>query len=147
MRAVVQRVSGARLSVGGREISRIGTGFVVYLGVTHADTEQEADYIAGKIARLRVMEDDAGKMNRALSDCGGEVLLVSQFTLYGDCSHGNRPSFTQAARPERAEPLYERVAAQIAACGIPVRCGVFGADMTIEQTNIGPVTMLLESEK
>lgn len=147
MRAVVQRVAGARLSVNNREISRIGGGFVVYLGVTHADTQADADYIAGKIARLRVMEDDAGKMNRSLSDCGGEVLLVSQFTLYGDCSHGNRPSFTQAARPERAEPLYERVAAQIAACGIPVRCGVFGADMTIEQTNIGPVTILLESEK
>ena len=147
MRAVVQRVAGARLSVNNREISRIGGGFVVYLGVTHADTQADADYIAGKIARLRVMEDDAGKMNRSLSDCGGEVLLVSQFTLYGDCSHGNRPSFTQAARPEQAEPLYERVAAQIAACGIPVRCGVFGADMTIEQTNIGPVTVLLESEK
>ena len=131
MRAVVQRVAGARLSVNNREISRIGGGFVVYLGVTHADTQADADYIAGKIARLRVMEDDAGKMNRSLSDCGGEVLLVSQFTLYGDCSHGNRPSFTQAARPEQAEPLYERVAAQIAACGIPVRCGVFGADMTI----------------
>ena len=147
MRAVVQRVAGARLSVNNREISRIGGGFVVYLGVTHADTQADADYIAGKIARLRVMEDDAGKMNRSLSDCGGEVLLVSQFTLYGDCSHGNRPSFTQAARPEQAEPLYERVASQIAACGIPVRCGVFGADMTIEQTNIGPVTILLKSEK
>ena len=146
MRAVVQRVSGARLLVAGREVSKIGFGFVVYLGVTHADAEGDADYIAGKIARLRVLEDGAGKMNRSLTDAGGEVLLVSQFTLYGDCSHGNRPSFTAAARPEQAEPLYERVAAQVAACGISVRTGVFGADMTIEQTNIGPVTVIIESK-
>ena len=120
MRAVAQRVTGAELKVDGKLISAIGKGLVVFFGVTHGDTEEKADYIAKKIANLRVFEDENGKMNRSVRDENGEVLFVSQFTLYGDASHGNRPSFTAAARGEAAEPLYDHAAAALKNLGVPV---------------------------
>ena len=144
MRAVIQRVKKTSLSVGGQSISEIEGGLAVYLAVSPADSEKNAELMAKKIAMLRVFEDGQGKMNRAVQDVRGEVLLISQFTLYGDCSHGNRPSFIGAARPEQAQPLYERTAEAIAAYGIPVKTGVFGADMQIEQHNDGPVTILYD---
>lgn len=144
MRAVIQRVKKTSLSVGGQSISEIEGGLAVYLAVSPADSEKSAELMAKKIAMLRVIEDGQGKMNLSVQDVRGEVLLISQFTLYGDCSHGNRPSFIGAARPEQAQPLYERTAEAIAAYGIPVKTGVFGADMQIEQHNDGPVTILYD---
>lgn len=144
MKAVVQRVKRTTLSVDGELISEIPFGLTVYLGVKAGDTEKEGAYLAKKIAALRIFEDENGKMNLSVKDVGGEVLLVSQFTLYGDASHGNRPSFTLAERPERAQPLYEYTANQLATQGVIVKKGVFGADMKIEQYNDGPVTILLE---
>ena len=145
MKAVVQRVKKTALSVDGKIISEIPFGLTVYLGIKTGDTEKEAAYLAKKIAALRIFEDENGKMNLSVKDVGGEVLLVSQFTLYGDASHGNRPSFTLAERPERAEPLYEYAAKQLLEQGVVVKKGVFGADMKIEQYNDGPVTILLET--
>ena len=144
MKAVIQRVKRTTLSVDGKLISQIPFGLAVYLGVKSGDGEELCAQMAGKISRLRIFEDENGKMNRSVADVGGEVLLVSQFTLYGDASHGNRPSFILAERPERAERLYESVAAELAALGIPVKKGVFGADMKIEQFNDGPVTIIYE---
>ena len=144
MKAVVQRVKRTTLSVDGELISEIPFGLTVYLGVKAGDTEKEGAYLAKKIAALRIFEDENGKMNLSVKDVGGEVLLVSQFTLYGDASHGNRPIFTLAERPERAQPLYEYTANQLATQGVIVKKGVFGADMKIEQYNDGPVTILLE---
>lgn len=144
MRAVIQRVKKTSLSVGGQSISEIEGGLAVYLAVSPADSEKSAELMAKKIAMLRVFEDGQGKMNLSVQDVRGEVLLISQFTLYGDCSHGNRPSFIGAARPEQAQPLYERTAEAIVAYGIPVKTGVFGADMQIEQHNDGPVTILYD---
>jgi D-tyrosyl-tRNA(Tyr) deacylase len=146
MRAVVQRVKQTTLRVDGREISQIPFGLTVFLGVKEGDSKAQADYLMKKIAALRIFEDDNGKMNLSVKDVGGEVLLVSQFTLYGDASHGNRPSFSLAARPELAEPLYEYAANALRALGVTVKTGVFGADMKIEQLNDGPVTILLERE-
>ncbi len=146
MRAVVQRVKRTSLCVDNELIAEISFGLTVFLGVKVGDSEKQADYIAKKISGLRIFEDEQGKMNLSVKDVGGEVLLVSQFTLYGDASHGNRPSFTLAEHPERAEPLYEYAAAQLASYGIPVKRGVFGADMQIRQHNDGPVTILLECE-
>lgn len=145
MKAVVQRVKQTTLSVDGEIISKIPFGLTVFLGVKVGDTEKDAAYLAKKIAALRIFEDENGKMNLSVKDVGGEVLLVSQFTLYGDASHGNRPSFTLAERPERAQPLYEYTVKELSSYGIPVKKGVFGADMKIEQYNDGPVTILLES--
>ena len=146
MKAVVQRVKRTQLSVDGTLISEIPFGLTVFLGVKVGDTEKQASYIAKKIAGLRIFEDENGKMNLSVKEVGGEVLLVSQFTLYGDASHGNRPSFTLAERPEKAEPLYEFTIKELAFYGIAVKKGVFGADMQIEQANDGPVTILLENE-
>ena len=146
MRAVVQRVKQTTLRVDGREISQIPFGLTVFLGVKEGDSKAQADYLMKKIAALRIFEDDNGKMNLSVNDVGGEVLLVSQFTLYGDASHGNRPSFRLAARPELAEPLYEYAANALRTLGVTVKTGVFGADMKIEQLNDGPVTILLERE-
>lgn len=146
MRAVVQRVKETKLSVAGELISEIPFGLVVFLGIKTGDSEKQADYLAKKIAGLRIFEDDAEKMNLSVKDVGGEVLLVSQFTLYGDASHGNRPSFTLAERPERAEPLYEYAVKALQNQGVTVKKGVFGADMKIQQLNDGPVTILLEKE-
>ena len=146
MRAVVQRVQKTTLSVDGELISEIPFGLTVFLGIKSGDTEKEADYIVKKIAGLRIFEDENGKMNLSVKDVGGEVLLVSQFTLYGDTSKGNRPSFTLAERPEKAEPLYEYAVRALQGYGVVVKKGVFGADMKIEQYNDGPVTILLDTE-
>ena len=146
MRALVQRVRKTALSVGGKPVSEIPLGLAVYLGVKEGDTRAQAEFIAKKIAHLRKFEDENGKMNLSVKDEGGEILLISQFTLYGDCTHGNRPSFIAAARPETAQPLYEIVKEELIGYGIPVCTGVFGADMKIEQYNDGPVSILIESE-
>ncbi|HUO51781.1 MAG TPA: D-aminoacyl-tRNA deacylase [Gemmatimonadaceae bacterium] len=144
MRALLQRVSRAEVRVAGTAVGRIGRGFVVLLGVTHADGEEQAAWMADKIAGLRVFGDAEGKMNLALADVGGEVLVVSQFTLYGDAAKGRRPSFIDAARPEAAQPLYERVVALLRAAGLTVATGEFGAMMEVELVNDGPVTLWLE---
>ncbi len=144
MKFVAQRVNGATLSVNNEPVSEIGNGLVVYFGVKVGDAESQADKCAEKIASLRVFEDAAGKMNLSVKDVGGEVLFVSQFTLYGDCSHGNRPGFTDAERPERAKPLYEYATEKLRAQGISVKTGIFGADMRIRQENQGPVTIIYE---
>ena len=146
MRAVVQRVRQTELKVNGELISKIPFGLIVYFGVKKGDDTKKADYLAKKIANLRVFEDENGKMNLSVKDVGGEVLMVSQFTLYGDASHGNRPSFTLAERPEQAEPLYDYAVERLRSYGVTVKKGVFGADMKIEQFNDGPVTILLERE-
>ena len=140
MRAVVQRVSSASVSVGPSEVASIGPGLLVLLGVRAGDGEDAADRIARKILALRVFEDDEGRMNRSVADAGGEVLCVSNFTLYGDTRKGNRPSFVDAARPDEAEPLYERVRSALGAAG-----GVFGALMEVALVNDGPVTLLVEA--
>ena len=132
MKAVAQRVKKTTLKVAGKLISEIPFGLTVFLGVKVGDTEKEAAYLAKKIAGLRVFEDENGKMNLSVKDVGGEVLLVSQFTLYGDTSRGNRPSFTLAERPERAQELYEYAVEELSNYGITVKKGVFGADMQIE---------------
>ena len=144
MRAVIQRVKKTTLSVGGERIAAIEGGLAVYLGVAPDDGEKNAQAMAKKIAQLRIFEDGQGKMNLSVRDVGGAVLLISQFTLFGDCTHGNRPSFIGAARPEHAQPLYEQTAALLRELGVPVQTGVFGADMKIEQYNDGPVTILYE---
>jgi D-aminoacyl-tRNA deacylase len=140
MRAVVQRVTEAAVRVEGREVARIGAGLLVLLGVRSGDGPDEADRIAGKVERLRVFADEEGRMNRSVRDIGGELLVVSQFTLYGDARKGNRPSFVRAAPPEEAEPLYERVRAALGAHG-----GVFGAGMEVSSVNDGPVTLVVEA--
>lgn len=145
MRAVVQRVSEASVVVDGRTVGQIGTGFLILLGISHQDGEPEARWLARKIAGLRVFEDDAGKMNLALHDVGGSVLAVSQFTLYGDVRKGRRPSFVHAARPEHAEPLYQRFCELVAEEGIPVEQGIFQAHMDVRLTNDGPVTLWLDT--
>lgn len=145
MKFVAQRVSRARLTVDAEPVSEIGRGLVVYFGVKAGDVERQAEKCAEKIARLRVFEDDAGKMNLSVADVGGEVLFVSQFTLYGDARKGNRPSFTEAERPDRADVLYLYAAERLRALGIPVKLGVFGAHMVIEQVNDGPVTIIYEA--
>ena len=144
MKAVVQRVKNTTLSVDGELISEISFGLTVFLGVKTGDTEKDGAYLAKKIAGLRIFEDENGKMNLSVKDVGGEVLFVSPFTLYGDASKGNRPSFTLAERPERADELYQYAAERLREYGMPVKLGVFGADMQIEQHNDGPVTILLE---
>ncbi|GAB4442321.1 MAG: D-aminoacyl-tRNA deacylase [Anaerolineae bacterium] len=146
MRAVLQRVSHARVTVAGKVTGQIQHGFVILVGVTHGDGEAQAAWMARKIAGLRVFEDDAGKFNRALRDVGGSALVVSQFTLYADTRRGRRPSFTDAAPPEVAEPLIERFCALLREYGVPVETGVFGAMMQVEIHNEGPVTIILESE-
>jgi len=145
MRAVVQRVSRASVMVEGAVVGEIGAGLLVLLGITHGDGEAEAALLAKKIAGLRVFEDNGGKMNLALADVGGAVLAVSQFTLYGDVRKGRRPSFTGAARPEQAEPLYRRFCQALAAEGVPVQEGVFQAHMAVSLVNDGPVTLWLDT--
>ncbi len=145
MRAVIQRVSSAQVSVDGEVVGRVGRGFLVLLGIAPDDGEAEAQYLARKIAGLRVFEDDGGKMNLALGDVGGAVLAVSQFTLYGDVRKGRRPSFVDAARPEHAEPLYQRFCRLLAAEGLAVQQGVFQAHMEIALVNDGPVTIWMDT--
>jgi D-tyrosyl-tRNA(Tyr) deacylase len=143
MRAVVQRVSRASVRVAGAPTGEIGAGLLVLLGVAEGDGEEDARRLAGKVARLRVFEDDAGRFDRSLLHTGGAALVVSQFTLLGDTAKGNRPSFTAAAAPEQAEPLYESFCAALRALGAPVATGVFGARMEVELVNDGPVTIVL----
>jgi D-tyrosyl-tRNA(Tyr) deacylase len=140
VRALVQRVSDASVTVEGEEVARIGPGLLVLLGIRRGDTEAEADKLAAKLLALRIFEDDAGKMNVSVRDAGGEIICVSQFTLYGDTRKGNRPSFVDAAPPDEAEPLYERVRDALGAQG-----GAFGARMAVALTNDGPVTVLVEA--
>ncbi len=147
MRAVIQRVKEARVKVSGEEISRIGRGFLVLLGVSREDTSEDLAYLARKIANLRIFEDEAGKLNRSIKDIGGEILLVSNFTLYGDCRKGNRPSFDKAASLKEAEKLYLALASRLEEEGIPVKLGRFRAMMEVELVNDGPVTLLLDSRK
>lgn len=148
MRAVLQRVSAAELRIDGELRAQIGVGFLVLLGITDGDTPQDAELLAEKCIGLRVFSDSEDKMNRSLCDIGGNLLVVSQFTLYADCRKGRRPSFTDAARPETAIPLYEHFLEYARAHGAPsLQTGVFGADMKITFTNDGPVTILLDSDK
>lgn len=147
MRAVVQRVSEASVTVDGRTVGAIGRGFLVLLGVTHVDGEAEAVWLARKIAGLRIFEDEAGKFNRSLADVDGAVLVVSQFTLYGDARKGRRPSFTEAARPEHAEPLCDLFVDLLRAEGVAVETGIFGAMMAVHLVNDGPVTLLLDTDE
>lgn len=142
MKAVIQRVNSALLSVDGRAVSQIGKGFVVYFCVEKDDEEKSCELFAQKISKLRIFEDENGKMNLSLPDVSGEILFVSQFTLAADLSRGNRPSFFNAELPERAEQMYLRAANSLIALGVPVKLGVFGADMKIMQENAGPVTIL-----
>jgi len=140
LRALVQRVSLASVTVGGERVSAIGPGLLVLLGVRRGDGEAEADKLVRKLLALRIFEDDDGRMNRSVTDVGGEILCVSQFTLYGDARKGNRPSFVDAAPPDEAEPLYERVRSGLGAEG-----GSFGARMAVELVNDGPVTLIVEA--
>jgi len=146
MRVLLQRVSSGSVTVDGQIVGEVGRGYVALVGVTHADTPADADALARKTVHLRVFEDEAGKMNRSLLDCGGGVLVVSQFTLYADTRRGRRPAFTEAARPELAAPLVERFAQTLRDEGVSaVQMGVFGAMMQVAIHNDGPVTIMLES--
>lgn len=146
MRALLQRVSRAQVTVEGRVVGAIDRGFVILLGVTHSDTTAVVDWLANKIAGIRLFEDAEGKMNAALSDVDGAVLVISQFTLYGDARKGRRPSFTDAARPEQAEPLVDYFVEQLRRHGLTVATGVFGAAMDVEIHNDGPVTLMVEKD-
>ena len=147
MKLVVQRSLDAKVEVNKKVVGKINKGFVVLCGITHKDTEKQADILARKLCNLRVFEDENGKMNLSLKDLGGELLIISQFTVYSDSmSSGNRPSFTDAARPEIAEPLYEYFLKKCEEEGIHVEKGIFGADMKVSFTNDGPVTIILEKE-
>jgi D-tyrosyl-tRNA(Tyr) deacylase len=145
LRAVIQRVTRASVAIDAETVGKIGRGLLVLLGVTHADTAADARWLAEKIVGLRIFNDADGKMNLGLTDIGGSVLVVSQFTLYGDAQKGRRPSFIAAARPEQAIPLYEAFVNGIKALGVPVETGRFGATMAVELINEGPVTLILDS--
>ena len=148
MRALVQRVTTATVAVDGREVARIGRGFLVLLGVEQGDADGDLAWLAGKVHRLRVFPDDAGRMSHALGDIGGEALVVSQFTLLASTAHGNRPDFLRAAPPAEAERLYRAFAAHLQGLlGRPVPTGVFAADMAVSLTNDGPVTILIDSRR
>jgi D-aminoacyl-tRNA deacylase len=147
MRAVMQRVSTARVIIDEREYSRIGSGLLVLVGVEKDDVEEDAAMLARRIVELRIFEDDAGKMNRSISDAGGQILAVSQFTLLGDCRKGRRPSFDPAAPPDVARVLYQKFVNEIGLLGVSVETGVFQAMMNVELTNQGPVTFILDSRK
>jgi D-tyrosyl-tRNA(Tyr) deacylase len=147
LRAIIQRVTRARVTVASRAAGEIQTGVLILLGVGRADTHESAEYLAEKIANLRIFADDAGKMNRSLVEIGGSALVVSQFTLYGDTRGGRRPSYIQAASPEEANRLYEEFVRCLRSFGVPVETGVFQAHMEVELVNDGPVTILLDSEK
>ena len=147
MKIVVQRVKNAKVDVEGKTVGKIDTGFLVLLGVTHEDTEEQADYLAKKLCNLRVFTDENDKMNLSLKDVNGKLLIVSQFTLYADCTGGNRPSFTNAAKPDKAEKLYEYFCNQCKEkYNIEVEKGIFGADMKVELLNDGPVTIIIEKD-
>ena len=146
MKALIQRVKNSSVSIDGKQKAIIGQGLLILLGITDTDTHAAADWLASKLAQLRVFSDSEGKMNLSLLDFGGEALVVSQFTLYGDARKGNRPPYIQAARPEKAEPLYEYFVAELQKrLSTPVQTGVFGADMQVSLINDGPVTIMIES--
>lgn len=147
MKAVLQRVLSASVECEGKTVSEIGKGFMVLLGVTKTDTQAEADILASKIAGLRIFEDENGKMNVGLAEAGGELLVISQFTLYGSCKRGRRPDFLAAARPETAIPLYEKFVARCAENGFRVETGEFGADMKVDSLNDGPLTLILDTDQ
>ncbi|MDA3896931.1 MAG: D-aminoacyl-tRNA deacylase [Desulfobacteraceae bacterium] len=146
MRAVIQRVTSSSVTVGNKQISHIGPGLLVLLGATHTDQPTDAEYLADKVVNLRIFEDSDEKMNLSVIDTGGEILVVSQFTLYGDCTKGRRPSFIEAAKPDKAEKLYKYFIEQIKKKGIPFQSGQFRAMMKVELINDGPVTLILESK-
>ncbi|MBI4526014.1 MAG: D-tyrosyl-tRNA(Tyr) deacylase [Deltaproteobacteria bacterium] len=145
MRALLQRILHGNVIIHGEEVGRIGRGLCIFLGVGNEDTERDADYLAQKVVLLRIFEDDAGKMNRSLLETGGEALIVSQFTLYGDCAKGRRPSFSRAAAAEKGEKLYSYFVARVSAHGVKTATGKFQARMEVSITNDGPVTLMLES--
>ena len=147
MRAVLTRVKSASVTVEGNVIGRIGQGFLILLGVTHEDTEVQAVKLADKLTGLRIFEDENGKMNQGLESVDGQVLVVSQFTLYGNCRKGRRPDFLAAARPEVAIPLYEKFVARCAENGFRVQTGEFGADMKVDSLNDGPLTLILDTDQ
>ncbi|GAA4842414.1 D-tyrosyl-tRNA(Tyr) deacylase [Paenibacillus vulneris] len=146
MRVVVQRSKQAQVTVDGAVVGAIDHGLVLLVGITHEDTEQDAKFVAEKIAGLRIFEDESGKMNDSVLDVGGQILSVSQFTLYGDCRKGKRPNFMAAARPEQAEPLYDRFNELLRQQGLTVATGTFGAMMEVSLVNDGPVTLIIESK-
>ncbi len=145
MRALIQRVDNARVLSDGEILGKIGRGLLILLGVSSDDTEKEVDWVANKSVHLRIFEDEYGKMNLDVKTVGGEIMVVSQFTLYGNCRKGNRPSFTQAALPEKAKKLYRRFIERIKKENIPVAEGLFGAHMSVSLTNNGPVTLLVHT--
>lgn len=145
MRVVVQRVTSASVSVENNITGKIGKGLLVFLGITHTDNEKDVKWIVDKISGLRIFSDENGKMNRSIEDINGEILLVSQFTLYGDAKKGKRPSFVNAAKPDLAIPLYEKVIEAIKGKNINIATGIFGADMKVELLNDGPVTIIVDS--
>ena len=144
MKLVVQRVSNAKVEINNKVNGSINKGFLVLLGVTHEDTEETADYLCAKLCNLRVFDDEEGKMNLSLKDINGELLIVSQFTLYADCKKGNRPSFINAAQPDKANLLYEYFIKKCKEAGFNVQTGIFGAEMKVSLLNDGPVTIILE---
>jgi len=146
MRAVVTRVREASVTIGGEVVGQIGQGFLILLGITHGDTPTHCKKLAEKVLGLRIFTDENDKMNLGLADVGGQVLVVSQFTLYGDCSHGRRPSFINAARPEQAIPLYEQFLAECERLGFPPQHGQFGAKMQVASINNGPVTLIVDTD-
>ena len=145
MKLVVQRVKQASVSVDGKRISKIGPGLLVLAGVSHSDTPFDTRHLARKTTQLRIFQDEDGKMNRSVEEVGGEILAVSQFTLYGDCTKGNRPSYIEAARPGQGEALFNEYVQALEKLGFPPKTGEFGGDMQVELLNDGPVTLLLES--
>ena len=146
MKFVIQRVKNASITVDNKTVGSINKGFLVLIGITHTDTKKEADVLINKLIKLRVFEDENEKMNLALSDVGGELLLISQFTLYADCRKGNRPAFIDAAKPDYANELYEYIIEECKKQEINVQTGIFGADMKVNLLNDGPVTIILDSE-
>lgn len=147
MRVVLQRSGPANVKVDGEVTGKIDKGYVLLVGITHTDTEEDVDYVAKKIANLRLWEDEEGKMNRSILEVGGDILSVSQFTLYGDTKKGRRPSFINAARPEQAEPLWQSFNEKLKEQGLQVQTGIFGAMMDVELVNDGPVTIIVESKE
>ena len=147
MKIVLQRVSEASVKVENKTVGKIDTGFLLLVGITHTDTIADVDYLVEKILPLRIFEDEEGKLNLSLQEVGGKILSVSQFTLYGDCKKGRRPSFTKAARPDMAKQLYDQLNAKLREKGVIVETGIFGAMMEVSLVNDGPVTLILETEE